>query len=440
MSVLTFKGGVHPLGKKELSKTKKIISYLPGSEVVIPVSQHIGAPAEVIVNKGDRVLAGQLIAKANGFISANVHSSVSGEVVAIEDRMVLNDNKCKCIIIKNDDLYEPVPITDFRKPEELTREDIIELVKEAGVVGMGGAGFPTHVKLSPKNPNAIRYIIVNGAECEPYLTSDYRRMLEDADIIVEGLQIVLSMFPKAKGYIAIEDNKLDAIKLLKDKTKKIPNIQVKEVYTKYPQGGERSLIYALTKKEINSSMLPADAGCIVQNIDTIHAIYEAVVNKRPLIDRIVTVTGEAIKKPQNYKVPIGVMYEDLIKEAGGFDKMPPKIVSGGPMMGIALSRTDIPVTKGTSAILCLEKDEAAVKESNCISCGRCLNACPQKLVPTLLAKAATHGDKETFIKLNGMECCECGCCTYACVAKRNLTQSIKSIKKEIIADRRKASS
>ncbi len=437
MSILTFKGGVHPADKKELSKSKKIIMYEPEGEVAIPVSQHIGAPAEVIVSKGERVLAGQLIAKANGYISANVHASISGEVVAIEDRVVLGDNKCKCVVIKNDNLYESIKYENYRTLEDMSSEEIINLVKDAGIVGMGGAGFPTHVKLSPKDPEAIEYVIVNGAECEPYLTSDYRRMIEDPDIIIEGLKVVLKLFPNAKGIIAVEDNKLDAISKLKKACVKEKNIDVKAVYTKYPQGGERSLIYAITKRQVNSSMLPADAGCIVQNIDTIHAIYEAVINKRPLTSRIVTVTGEAIKKPQNYQVPIGVSYEELIKNAGGFDELPPKIVSGGPMMGVALTRTDIPITKGTSAILCLNKDEAAVEESNCINCGRCVNACPEKLIPTMLANAATYGDKDGFVKLNGMECCECGCCTYVCVAKRNLTQSIKSMKKDIIKERRK---
>lgn len=438
MSILTFKGGVHPSDKKELSKSKKIINYIPEDTVVIPVSQHIGAPAEVIVKKGDRVLAGQLIAEAKGFISANIHASVSGEVIAIEDRVVLNDNKCKCIIIKNDNLYENILYENYRTLDEMSNEEIITLVKDAGIVGMGGAGFPTHVKLSPKNPDAIEYVIVNGAECEPYLTSDYRRMLEDPDIIVEGLKIVLKLFPNAKGIIAVEDNKLDAIARLKAASKKEKNIEVKTVYTKYPQGGERSLIYAITKRQVNSTMLPADAGCIVQNIDTIHAIYEAVINKRPLTTRIVTVTGEAIKKPQNYRVPIGVSYDELIKAAGGFEGEVPKIVSGGPMMGIALTRTDIPITKGSSAILCLKKDEANVKESNCINCGRCVKACPEKLVPTMLAKAAKINDTEEFVKLNGMECVECGCCTYVCVAKRNLTQTIKSMKKDIIKERRKS--
>jgi len=437
MAIYTFKGGVHPFEGKELSKNKKIADYTPTGDLVIPVSQHIGAPAKPVVEVGDIVLSNQLIAEADGFVSANVHSPVSGTVKAIENRLLANGNEALCIIIENDKKYTEISIDDHRTLDELSEDDIISLIKNAGVVGMGGAGFPAHVKLSPKNPEKIRFVIVNAAECEPYLTSDYRRMMEEPEIIIEGLKIVLKLFPKAKGIIAIEDNKLDALVKIKKLLNGTPNIEVREMLTKYPQGGERVLIYALTGRKVNSSMLPADVGCIVHNVDTIHAIHDAVINKKPLTKRIVTVTGDLIKKPKNFNVPIGASYEELITAAGGLKKEPDKIISGGPMMGIALITAEVPITKGSSAILCLSKDETDVTTTNCISCGRCVKVCPGRVVPSLVAKAAENGDKEGFVRLKGMECCECGCCSYVCPAKKNLTQSIKTMRKEILADRKK---
>lgn len=439
MSVLTFKGGVHPHNDgKDLSKGSPIADYTPQGEIVIPLSQHIGAPASPLVQKGNRVLVNQKIGAAMGAISANIHSSVSGTVKSVEPRLVANGEKCLSIVIGNDGLYEKVPVTDERGPEDLTKEEKINLIKEAGIVGMGGAGFPTGVKLTPKNADEIEYYIINGAECEPYLTSDYRRMIEYPDQIIKGVKIVLSLLPKAKAIIAIEDNKRDAIVKMKEAVKGDPDIAVKTVYTKYPQGGERTLIYALTGRMVNSSMLPADVNCVVNNIDTVYAIYEAVENKVPLTERIVTVTGEAISNPQNFRVPIGTNMAELIEAAGGFKSQPEKIVCGGPMMGTALFDLNIPVTKGTSALLCFTRDEVREQEpSNCINCGRCVSVCPGRVMPAKLSVLAENGDKEGFLALNGMECCECGCCSYICPAKRNLTQSIKSMRKDILADLRK---
>lgn len=439
MSILSFKGGVHPHNDgKSLSKTRPIEDYVPKGEIVIPLSQHIGAPAVPIVKVGDRVLVNQKIGEPAGFVSAAIHSSVSGIVKKIEPRMVTGGNKVQSVIIENDNAYEECAVTDFRKPEELSVEEKLELIKEAGVVGMGGAGFPAHVKLSPKNRDDIEYIIVNGAECEPYLTSDYRRMIEQPEYLVEGLKLVLSMFKNTKGIIAVEDNKLDAAVRLKKLVNNEENIEVKIVYTKYPQGGERALIYATTGRKINSSMLPADAGCIVHNVDTIFAIRKAIVEKKPLINRIVTVTGDAVKKPQNYRVPIGTNMQELVDEAGGFISTPEKIISGGPMMGIAIYDLNIPIIKGSSAILAFTSDEVKSNEpSNCINCGRCVSVCPGRVVPAKLAVLAEHGDKEAFVQNNGMECCECGCCSYICPAKRNLTQAIKSMRKDILADRKR---
>ncbi len=438
MAILSFKGGVHPFDGKALSKTEPIEDYLPKGEIVIPLSQHIGAPASPIVKAGDRVLVNQKIGEASGFISANIHSSVSGTVKKIEPRLVTGGNKVQSVVIENDNLYEECPVTDLRSPEDMTAEEKLELVKEAGVVGMGGAGFPAHVKLSPKNKDDIEYIIVNGAECEPYLTSDYRRMIEQPEYLIEGLRLVLSMFKKAKGIIAIEDNKTDAARKIRELVKNETDIEVKVVYTKYPQGGERALIYAVTGRKVNSDMLPADVNCIVHNVDTIFSIRRAIAEKKPLIDRIVTITGDAVNKPKNLKVRIGTNMRELIDAAGGFKSAPEKIISGGPMMGIAVYDLNIPVSKGSSALLCFTKDEVrACEPGNCINCGRCVSVCPGRVVPSRLAMLAEQGDKEAFEKNFGMECCECGCCSYICPAKRNLTQAIKSMRKDILADRRK---
>ena len=437
MSILTFKGGIHPKDGKAMSKAKAIKTLTPKGEIVIPLSQHIGAPATPCVEVGDRVLVGQKIGEAAGFISANIHSSVSGTVKKIEPRMIASGAMVNSIIIENDDNYEEYT-WELKDYEDMSKEDIRAAIKEACIVGMGGAGFPTHVKLTPKDDDAIEYVIVNGAECEPYLTSDYRRMIEEPQVLIEGLKIVLSLFKNAKGIIAIEDNKLDAITELKKLTKNEDNIQIKGVYTKYPQGGERALIYAVTGREVNSSMLPADVGCVVNNVDTMFAIYNAVINHKSLYSRVVTITGDAVTTPGNYLVPIGTSFNEVIEAAEGFKRTPEKIIAGGPMMGVSVFTTDIPITKGTSAILAFRKDQvAASKPGPCINCGKCLEVCPGRVMPSRLATMAEHGDIEGFIDNYGMECCECGCCSYICPAKRNLTQSIKSMRKDILASRKK---
>ena len=437
MSILTFKGGIHPKDGKAMSKAKAIKTLTPKGEIVIPLSQHIGAPATPCVEVGDRVLVGQKIGEASGFISANVHSSVAGTVKKIEPRMIASGAMVNCVVIENDDSYEEY-IWELKDYEDMSKDDIRAAIKEAGIVGMGGAGFPTHVKLTPKDDDAIEYVIVNGAECEPYLTSDYRRMIEEPQVLIDGLKIVLSLFKNAKGIIAIEDNKIDAITELKKLTKNEDNIQIKGVYTKYPQGGERALIYAVTGREVNSSMLPADVGCVVNNVDTIFAIHNAVINHKSLYTRVVTVTGDAVTTPGNYLVPIGTSFNEVIQAAEGFKRTPEKIIAGGPMMGVSVFTTDIPITKGSSAILAFRKDQvAASKPSPCINCGKCLEVCPGRVMPSRLATMAEHGDVDGFIDNYGMECCECGCCSYICPAKRNLTQSIKSMRKDILASRKK---
>lgn len=438
MSILTFKGGIHPYEGKELSKDTAIKEYFPKGEVAISMSQHIGAPAKPIVAVGDRVLVGQLIGEAQGFISANVHSSISGTVKKIEQRLLVNGNKANCIIIENDEKYEEVKFEKPKPLDQLTKEEIVALVKKAGVVGMGGAGFPTNVKLSPKNAEDIDYIIVNGSECEPYLTSDYRRLIEAPEILIDGLKIMLKLFDKAKGIIAVEDNKMDAIIKLKKLIKNEDRIEIKKLYTKYPQGAERMLIHAITGRMINSSMLPADVNSIVDNVDTVFGIHCAVTDGRPLIKRVITVTGDAVEKPQNFLVRVGTNHRELIEAAGGFKEEPEKIISGGPMMGMAISTLDVPVTKTSSALLCYIKDPLNdLTQTNCINCGRCVSVCPGRIVPSRLAKFAARGDMESFEEYNGLECCECGCCSYICPAKLDLTQAIKRMRKEVLASKKK---
>lgn len=438
MARLTFMGGVHPYDGKDLSKDRKIKEVLPKGDLVYPLSQHIGAPAVAIVKKGDRVLVGQKIAEAGGFVSAPIYATVSGTVKAVEPRRVVTGDNVMSIIVENDGQYEEAERFPVKELADYTREEIIERVKEAGVVGMGGAGFPTFIKLSPKEPEKIDYCIVNCAECEPYLTSDYRRMLEEPEKVISGLKIIMSLFDKAHGILAIEDNKPDCIELFKKLTKDDTTISVKALKTKYPQGAERQIIYATTGRAINSSMLPADAGCIVDNVDTVVAIHHAVMEGKPLMERIVTVTGDAIAKPRNFKVRIGTNYHELIEEAGGFKKQPEKIISGGPMMGFGIFDLDVPTTKTASALLCLTHDDvSAMEPTACINCGRCVEVCPGRVVPKMLADYAENYNEEAFLANNGMECCECGCCSFVCPAKRTLTQSIKSMRKMMLAKKKK---
>ena len=432
MAVLTFKGGIHPHNDgKDLSKATPITDYTPVGEIVIPMAQHIGAPASPLVKKGDRVLVNQKIGAAAGFISANIHSPVSGIVKNVEPRLTAGGTKVLSVIIENDGMNETVPVTDERGAEDLTKEEKLNLIQEAGIVGMGGAGFPTNVKLSPKNADEIEYYIVNGAECEPYLTSDYRRMIESPEAIVKGVKIALSLFGKAKAIIAIEDNKRDAIVKMKEAVKGDPDIAVKTVYTKYPQGGERMLIRAVTGRYLNSRLLPADRGCIVMNVASVLAAYGAISCGRPLTHCIMTVTGDAVSSPCNLEVPVGTSYAAVLAEAGGFSAEPEKVISGGPMMGTALFSLDIPVTKTASSILALRHDPVALHDASpCIHCGHCLHACPEGLVPQLLSVAAEQEQFDVFEKYGGMECIECGSCAFVCPAGRHLVQSMRYGKRQ----------
>jgi electron transport complex protein RnfC len=434
----TFKGGIHPYEGKELAKDKPIVEVLPKGDLVYPLSQHIGAPASPIVAVGDKVLKGQKIAEAGGFVSSPIYASASGTVKAIEPRRVAVGDMVNSIVVENDGEFAEVAYQTCDDVTALSKEEIIDKVKEAGVVGMGGAGFPTHVKLSPKEPDKIEYIIANCAECEPYLTADYRRMLENPEELIGGMKIILQLFPNAKGVLGIEDNKPDCIAKLTELVKNEQRIEVCALRTKYPQGGERQLIKAVTDREINSKMLPADAGCIVDNVETIIAIYNAVKLGKPVTNRVSTITGDAIAQPGNFLYSIGTNYAELVEAAGGFSTQPEKIISGGPMMGFAMFGLDVPTTKTSSSLLCLTKDEvSAIEPSACINCGRCVAACPEKLIPSRLAKFSNNGLSEEFEKWYGLECVECGSCSYVCPARRQLAQSIKTMKKQVLAAKRK---
>lgn len=427
MKLKSFKKGIHPYEGKELSKDSPIQIVNASATMVYPLSQHIGIPAKAVVAKGDRVLKGQLIAEADGLISSPVYSSVSGTVKAIEKRIVASGIKVDCIVIENDNKDEAAEgFGESRNVEDLTAKDIADIITKAGIVGLGGAGFPTGVKLMPKNAQEIDTLIINGSECEPYLTSDYRLMLERGAEIVQGIEAALKLLPNAKAVIGIENNKPDAIQAMEKNTEGKNNISVCPLKTKYPQGGERQLIFAVTGRKINSKMLPADKNVVVVNTATCYAVYEAVCKNMPLIHKVVTITGEGVNTPCNLDVPLGISHGEMLEAAGGAKENVVKFISGGPMMGMAMSSLDVPVVKTSSSILAFTEDDvAALPESACIHCGKCMTVCPQQLVPQMLVKAVKTNNFENFDALGGMECIECGCCSYICPAKIPLTQRFK---------------
>lgn len=444
MSTKTFRGGIHPDGHKELSKGQPVEAYLPTGDMVFPINQHIGKPAKPVVAKGSQVLAGQIIAEADGFVSANIVSSCSGKVKAIEERYNASGAKCTCIVIENDGQYtlaEGIGKTPHKGT--LSNKDILDDIKKAGIVGMGGAGFPTHVKLSVKAPEKIDYVIANGSECEPYITCDDRLMQDKNRGIVEGLRLVLQLFPNAEGVIAIEDNKPEAIHAMEAVCAGEKNIHVQPVMAKYPEGGERNLISVVSGRDLRFGQLPADVGCVVCNVASLYAIYRAVHKSEPLMERYFTVSGDAIVNPRTMKVKIGTSSRELVEAAGGIKPgvTVKKVLSGGPMMGIAMSSLDVPVCKNNNALTVLAEDEVELAEAQataCIRCGRCTRACPIHLIPQAMADAAERGDYEQYEKrLYGLDCIACGSCTYVCPAKRPLMQLFKQTKAAVLAAKRK---
>ena len=439
-SVRTFSGGAHPDDSKSDTNEKPIIN-IPAPEVLVfPLSQHIGAPAVPCVKVGDRVLMGQKIAEAGGYVSANIHSSVSGTVKAIEDRMHPGGAYVRSIVIENDGLDERCP--DIKKFEGAwpSPEETVSIVREAGIVGMGGATFPTHVKLSPPEDKKIEYIIVNGAECEPYLTSDHREMFENPYEVIDGLRLIMNVFGLKKGYVGIETNKANAIEAMTLAAAKETDVDIEivPVWTKYPQGSEKQLIDAISGRRVPPGKLPMDVGAIVDNVDTCAAIARAVRFGTPLTERIVTVGGDCVKNPANLRVRIGTPFSYAIEKCGGLTKNAEKIIMGGPMMGLAVSSLDVPIIKGTSGILVFSKEMCAEhKKYPCLRCGKCVDGCPMHLLPNALKDAADKEDFETLERLNISDCISCGSCTFICPAERNPLASIRTGKTKLNSHRKK---
>ena len=433
MGLATFKGGVHPPEKKELSKEAALSPLAPPKTVVIPLSQHIGAPCNATVEIGQEVKIGQEVGVAEAFVSAPVHSSVSGKVVAIGEFPNPMGRMVRSVVIENNGQETWVDELKEADPSSLSPEEIKNRISAAGIVGMGGAAFPTKVKLSPPKEKPIDFVILNGAECEPYLNADYRLMLEKPLEVIEGLKIVMRSLDVDKGYIGIESNKPQAFEILTKAAADFPDVEVQMLEVKYPQGAEKMLIRAITGREVPSQGgLPMDVGCVVQNIGTAVAIRDAVKFGRPLIERVVTVTGGGIKEPKNLSVRVGTMVSELIEACGGLTANAVKVISGGPMMGFALSTLEVPVTKGTSGILVMTDQEAPTLEKhlNCIRCGRCIDACPMGLMPQMLSILSEAGQYEECKEYNLWDCFECGSCAFVCPSKRPIVQFVKLAKSQ----------
>ncbi|NRD21888.1 electron transport complex subunit RsxC [Winogradskyella litoriviva] len=422
------KGGIHPEENKITSS--KAIKKMPIPKVVyVPIAQHIGIPSEIIVDKKDKVEIGQVIAKSGGFVSSNIHSPIAGTVTKLDMIVDTSGYKKQCIVIRTDQKNETnfeEPVFPLKKEITMDQKDILQHITNSGIVGLGGATFPSHVKLDLKNDNKVDCLIINGVECEPYLTADHRLMLEKADEIIVGIQILMHALHINEAVIGIENNKKDAIKVLKQAAQSDKRIKVAALQVKYPQGSEKQLIKAILKREVPKGGLPMDVGVIVHNVGTIFAIYQAVQYNRPLIERVVTVTGKNIENASNFWVKIGTPIKDLVEEVGGMPEGTRKIVNGGPMMGKAIKNTDVPVTKGTSGILLISENEASRQEAkNCIRCGQCVFVCPMGLEPHLLMNLSEKGLYERLASEDAMTCIECGSCSYVCPSHRPLLDYIR---------------
>jgi electron transport complex protein RnfC len=429
----TFGGGVHPAGNKNLSAHKPTVPAAIPKRVVIPLSQHIGAPTKPLVVIGQEVKKGEKIGETTGFVSAPVHASISGKVVALGSFPHSLGVNIPAVVIESDGKDEWVtglkenPDYNLLSPDELKK-----IVQDAGIVGMGGATFPTHVKLAPPKEKPIDVVILNGAECEPYLTSDHRLMLERPKEIINGLKILMRILGVQKGYIGIENNKPDAIETMTKAAAGSPEIKVWPVKVKYPQGAEKMLIKAIAGRTVPAGSLPMDVGVVVQNVGTAEAIYNAVRYGRPLIERYVTVTGRGVQEPKNFLARIGTPFSQLIEEAGGLTDAAAKVIAGGPMMGMSQYTLDVPVIKGTSGITVLPLNEVSTKPYGpCIRCGRCIDACPMKLQPSYIGLYIEKGHYEDAKAYNLMDCFECGSCTFVCPANRPMVQWVKKAKKEL---------
>ena len=430
-------GGSHPDENKGRTSGLPIVPATVPKILVFPLSMHIGAPAQAVVEAGQMVRIGTLLAEAGGMVCAPVHSSVSGRVLAIEKRPTLN-GLADCIVIENDG-EDRMEATLMKREEVRDPKEILEIIRNAGIVGMGGAAFPTAVKLSPPPGSTIDTLIINGAECEPYSTSDHRVMLEYADEIIEGIAVSRKLFPRLqKVFIAIEDNKPDAIERMREASQGHKDIQVVPMRTMYPQGSEKNLIKNLTGREVSPGSLPADVRCVLMNVSTTRAVHRAVNLGEPLYQRVVSVSGTPVRDPKNLLVRIGTPVESLLLDCGGFLEEPKKLLSGGPMMGRALTDTSVPVIKAMTAITALNEREALVgDESDCIMCSDCLNVCPVNLQPILISEAYSRGDLEKAQKLGAMDCIECGNCSFICPSKIPLLDNIRDAKSAIRAKQEK---
>ena len=430
MGTATFKGGIHPPDKKELAAKAPITDAKAPKIVVIPLSQHIGAPCNSVVTIGQEVKKGQVVGEPSAFVSSPVHASVSGKVVAIGEFPNAMGRMINSIVIENDGKEEWTQLKDTPDYMSLSPEELREKVKAAGIVGMGGAAFPTVVKLSPPKEKPIDAVLINGAECEPYLTADYRLMIEKPKEVVEGLKVLMKILNVQKGYIGIEDNKPEAIAKMKEVVAGESSINIITCEVKYPQGAEKMLIKAVLGREVPPRALPMDVGVVVQNVGTALAIYEAARFGKPLIERVVTVTGEGINQPKNLNVRIGTKIADLIGECGGFKEGVAKVISGGPMMGFALSSLDVAVTKGTSGVLVIPEEIVSHTEEfgPCIRCSRCIDICPMGLMPSMLSVLSEKGMYEEAKEYNLFDCFECGSCAYVCPSKRPIVQLVRLAK------------
>lgn len=429
--------GAYTEERKSRTEKKPIIEAPLSETMIYPMNMHIGKPAEPIVEVGDAVKMGQLIAEKQGFVSANIYSSVSGTVESIEEKPSMHGPHL-AIVIKNDFKDTPAPALTSTQ-DDLTSQDKLSLIEQAGIVGMGGATFPTHVKLSPPKGKAIDTLIINGAECETYSTADHRLMIESADEIIAGVKELLSLFPIKQTFIAIESNVHDSVFALKQAIGDDERIQVKELETIYPQGAEKRLIKTLVNREVPSGGLPLDVHTIVANVSTVRAAYLAIQQGIPLLDRVTTVTGEPIKDPQNFRVRIGTPIQVLIDACGGFVEKTGKMLHGGPMMGKPITSGQVPITKGTSVISFLPKEEVKVDERTpCIKCAECLNVCPVNLQPILISNAYEQGDIDEAERLGAMDCIDCGNCSYICPANIPLLDNIRQAKTEIKARKEKS--
>jgi electron transport complex protein RnfC len=439
----TFSGGVHPADNKYLTAFKPtVVAQIP-RKAIIPLSQHIGAPTKPLVVPGQAVKKGEKIGETIGFVSAPVHASISGTVVAIGNAPHPIGTDVPSVIIENDSRDEwIVGLKGHVDYNLLSPDELKKIIQDAGVVGMGGATFPTHVKLSPPKEKPITAVILNGAECEPYLTADHRFMLERPKDVLDGLRILMKILDVRQGYVGIESNKPDAIETMRSAAAEFPDIAVHTLKVRYPQGAEKMLIKAVTGRTVPAGGLPMDVGALCLNIATTVAVYNAVRHGWPLIERCVSVTGRGVKEPKNFLARIGTPFSQLIEEAGGLTDDAAKVIAGGPMMGTSQYTLDVPVIKGTSGILVLTRSEVSMASYGpCIRCSRCIDACPMQLQPSFIGLYAERGRYEDAKDFNLMDCFECGCCTYICPAKRPMVQWIKNAKRELakreLAKRRK---